>query len=67
MITGTASKTVLAYIQRHAVRSGFSNRMRNPIAVPARPPIAWNPNAPSTMLPRIRLGMLSEMIRWAVG
>ena len=40
MMTGTASRIVLAYIQRHAPMSGFSNRIKNPMAVPASPPTA---------------------------
>jgi hypothetical protein len=39
-MTGSARTIVLAYIQRHAPRSGFSNRIKKPIPVPANPPTA---------------------------
>ena len=40
MMTGTASTSVLAYIQRHAPMSGFSNRITKPTAVPTKAPTA---------------------------
>jgi hypothetical protein len=66
-VTGTASRSVLAYIQRHALRSGFSYKTRKPTSVPAKPPTAWKPNALNTVRPRMPLEMLSEIITWAVG
>ena len=57
----------LANIQRQALSSGRTERTKKPTAVPASAPTAWKANAPSTSLPRLELGMFSEMIICAVG
>ena len=63
----TAGTMAVAYIQRHASTSGRFFSTRYPTAVPHKAPRAWKPKAESTSLPRTPLGMLSEIIIWAVG
>jgi hypothetical protein len=46
--------------------SGRTERTKKPTAVPASAPTARKANAPSTSLPRLELGMFSEMIMCAV-
>jgi hypothetical protein len=67
MVTASAGMIAVPYIQRHESRVGIVDRTRKPTAVPPSAPKAWKPNAASTSLPRLLLGMLSEMIMCAVG
>ena len=62
-----AGMIAAAYIQRQASSVGTKVSTRKPTPVPASAPSAWKPKAPRTSLPRLELGMLSEMIMCAVG